>query len=133
VEQPDIEVREPPLPEIPLLRPGPQPWFTKGELPGIIAFLRDGTRVFHTYSSYGRRGDLLLGTYNWLDLTALGRQEDWEQPPDRNDGPPHVMATPPRRIRRLDGTERPLAAEWSRGLEPFAHTNFVGCRAEVFS
>ena len=29
------------------------------------------------------RIDLLNGTYNWLDLTALGRQEDWEQPPGR--------------------------------------------------
>jgi predicted dithiol-disulfide oxidoreductase (DUF899 family) len=27
-----------------------------------------------------RGGNLQLGTYNWLDLTALGRQEDWEQP-----------------------------------------------------
>jgi predicted dithiol-disulfide oxidoreductase (DUF899 family) len=57
-----------------------------GELPGISAFLRDGDRIFHTYSSYARGGDLLLGTYNWLDLTALGRQEDWEQPPGRSDG-----------------------------------------------
>lgn len=57
-----------------------------GELPGTSAFLRDGDRVFHTYSSYARGGDLLLGTYNWLDLTANGRQEDWEQPPGRADG-----------------------------------------------
>jgi predicted dithiol-disulfide oxidoreductase (DUF899 family) len=27
-----------------------------------------------------------MGTYNWLDLTARGRQEKWEQPPGRNDG-----------------------------------------------
>jgi predicted dithiol-disulfide oxidoreductase (DUF899 family) len=54
---------------------------------GVSAFLRDGDRVFHTYSMYGRGGDLLMGTYNWLDLTALGRQEDWEQPPGRSDGP----------------------------------------------
>jgi predicted dithiol-disulfide oxidoreductase (DUF899 family) len=58
-----------------------------GEMPGTSAFLRDGDRVFHTYSSYARGGDLLLGTYNWLDLTARGRQEDWEQPPGRSDGP----------------------------------------------
>jgi predicted dithiol-disulfide oxidoreductase (DUF899 family) len=58
-----------------------------GEQPGISAFLRDGDRVFHTYSSYARGGDLLIGTYNWLDLTALGRQEDWEEPPGRSDGP----------------------------------------------
>jgi predicted dithiol-disulfide oxidoreductase (DUF899 family) len=56
-----------------------------GEQPGASAFLRHGDRVFHTYSAYARGGDLLLGTYNWLDLTARGRQEDWEQPPGRGD------------------------------------------------
>jgi hypothetical protein len=30
---------------------------------------------------------LLAGTYIYLDLTALGRQEDWEEPPGRSDGP----------------------------------------------
>ena len=55
---------------------------------GISAFLRVGDRVFHTYSSYARGGDLLIGTYSWLDLTALGRQEDWELPHGRSDGPP---------------------------------------------
>jgi predicted dithiol-disulfide oxidoreductase (DUF899 family) len=50
------------------------PWFTQGEQPGTSVFLRDGDRVFHTYSSYARGGDLLLGTYNYLDLTPLGRQ-----------------------------------------------------------
>ena len=58
-----------------------------GEQPGTSAFLRDGDRVFHTYSVYERGLDLLMGTYNWLDLTARGRQEEWEQPPGRSDGP----------------------------------------------
>ncbi len=62
-------------------------YFTQGENPGASAFLRDGRQVFHTYSSYARGGDLLLGTYNWLDLTALGRQEDWEQPRGRSNSP----------------------------------------------
>ena len=52
----------------------------------MSAFLRVGDRVFQTYSAYARGGDLLIGTYNWLDLTALGRQEEWEQPPGRSDG-----------------------------------------------
>jgi predicted dithiol-disulfide oxidoreductase (DUF899 family) len=42
---------------------------------------RQGDRVFHTYSSYARGTDLVNATYNWLDLTARGRQEDWEQRP----------------------------------------------------
>jgi predicted dithiol-disulfide oxidoreductase (DUF899 family) len=58
-----------------------------GEQPGTSAFLRHDDRVFHTYSSYARGGDLLIGTYNWLDLTARGRQEDWEEPAGRSDGP----------------------------------------------
>lgn len=58
-----------------------------GEEMGVSVFLRQGDRIFHTYSCYGRGIDLLNGTYNWLDLTARGRQEDWEQPPGRSDGP----------------------------------------------
>jgi predicted dithiol-disulfide oxidoreductase (DUF899 family) len=57
------------------------------EAHGISAFLREGDQVFHTYSSYARGGDILMGTYNWLDLTALGRQEDWEEPAGRADSP----------------------------------------------
>jgi predicted dithiol-disulfide oxidoreductase (DUF899 family) len=49
-------------------------WFLEGEQPGTSVFLRDDDRIFHTYSSYARGGDLLLGTYNYLDLTPLGRQ-----------------------------------------------------------
>ncbi len=41
---------------------------------GVSVFLRDGDRVFHTYSAYGRGVDALLGTYSYLDLTPLGRQ-----------------------------------------------------------
>jgi predicted dithiol-disulfide oxidoreductase (DUF899 family) len=58
-----------------------------GELPGTSVFLREGDEVFHTYSSYARGGDPLLTMYTYLDLTPLGRQEDWEQPPGRSDGP----------------------------------------------
>jgi predicted dithiol-disulfide oxidoreductase (DUF899 family) len=60
---------------------GPEWQGWSGEMHGISAFLRRGGRVFHTYSSYARGTDLVVGTYNWLDLTARGRQEDWEQPP----------------------------------------------------
>jgi predicted dithiol-disulfide oxidoreductase (DUF899 family) len=31
---------------------------------------------------------MLDGTYNWFDLTARGRQEEWEQPPGRSDSTP---------------------------------------------
>jgi predicted dithiol-disulfide oxidoreductase (DUF899 family) len=51
-----------------------------GELPGLSVFLRDGDAVFHTYSVYQRGLDLLLNTYNLLDLTPLGRQEENQVP-----------------------------------------------------
>ena len=53
------------------------------ELPGMSCFLRDGNRIFHTYSTYGRGGESVGGAYYFLDLTALGRQEEWEEPKGR--------------------------------------------------
>jgi predicted dithiol-disulfide oxidoreductase (DUF899 family) len=41
--------------------------------PGLSVFRRDGDRVFHTYSTFARGAELMLGTYNYLDLTPLGR------------------------------------------------------------
>jgi predicted dithiol-disulfide oxidoreductase (DUF899 family) len=55
------------------------------ELPGMSCFLRVDDRVFHTYSTYGRGAEMLGGSYYFLDLTALGRQEDWEEPKGRGD------------------------------------------------
>ena len=54
-----------------------------GEQPGQSCFLRDGDRVFHTYSSYARGAEATGGSYYFLDLTALGRQEEWEEPKGR--------------------------------------------------
>jgi len=48
----------------------------EGEREGLSVFLRDGERVFHTYSTYQRGLDALMNTYNFLDLTPLGRQEE---------------------------------------------------------
>jgi predicted dithiol-disulfide oxidoreductase (DUF899 family) len=41
--------------------------------------------VFHTYSQYARGLEGTGGSYYFLDLTALGRQEDWEEPKGRSD------------------------------------------------
>ena len=62
---------------------GPAPG--SAELPGTSCFLRDGERVFHTYSSYARGAEWTGGSYAFLDLTALGRQEEWEEPRGRAD------------------------------------------------
>jgi predicted dithiol-disulfide oxidoreductase (DUF899 family) len=53
------------------------------EAPGTSYFLRVGDRVFHTYSTYARGAEMTGGSYYFLDLTALGRQEDWEEPRGR--------------------------------------------------
>jgi predicted dithiol-disulfide oxidoreductase (DUF899 family) len=54
-----------------------------GELHGTSVFLRDGDRVFHTYSAYGRGTEQVGGTHYYLEMTPLGRQEDWEEPAGR--------------------------------------------------
>jgi predicted dithiol-disulfide oxidoreductase (DUF899 family) len=53
------------------------------ERPGLSCFLRDRDRVFHTYSTYERGLDGLGSATSLLDLTALGRQEAWEEPAGR--------------------------------------------------
>jgi predicted dithiol-disulfide oxidoreductase (DUF899 family) len=49
------------------------------ELQGVSAFYKDKNGdIYHTYSSYARGIDLMNTTYNFLDLTAKGRDEDPE-------------------------------------------------------
>ena len=49
---------------------------------GTNAFIRDGDQVYRTYF-VNNRGDAALGTtWSYLDITALGRQENWEDSPD---------------------------------------------------
>lgn len=54
------------------------------DMPGRSCFLQADGRVFHTYSQYARGLESTGGSYYFLDLTALGRQEDWEQPAGRS-------------------------------------------------
>lgn len=71
--------------------------FSGEELPGASAFYRDAQgSVFHTYSSYARGLDLMIGAYNWLDIAPKGRDEDglkhtmsWVRHHDKYDGTQH--------------------------------------------
>ena len=55
------------------------------DMPGRTCFLEvDGT-VYRTYSVYARGLESTGGSYYFLDLTALGRQEEWEEPKGRVD------------------------------------------------
>ena len=75
------------------------PWYTitdgfdgdfgVGEWHGTNAFIRNGDRVFRTYFINNRGDEAMGSTWNYLDLTALGRQEQWE------DSPPGYPQTPP--------------------------------------
>ncbi len=68
------------------------PWYTLtddfdadfgvGEWHGTNAFVRDGERIFRTYFVDGRGDEAMGSTWSYLDLTALGRQEVWEDSPD---------------------------------------------------
>jgi predicted dithiol-disulfide oxidoreductase (DUF899 family) len=65
-----------------------QPFHMEGEnrvleRPGRSSFLRIGDSVYHTYSVYARGLETMGGSYYLLDETALGRQEDWEEPRGR--------------------------------------------------
>jgi predicted dithiol-disulfide oxidoreductase (DUF899 family) len=57
------------------------------ELSAYSYFLRDGDEVFHTYSTFGRGTEMVGSAYGILDLSALGRQEEWEEPKGRADAP----------------------------------------------
>jgi predicted dithiol-disulfide oxidoreductase (DUF899 family) len=68
------------------------PWYTMtddfdvdmgvDEWHGTNAFIREGDRIFRTYFTSGRGDEVMAGTWTYLDLTALGRQEEWEDSPE---------------------------------------------------
>jgi predicted dithiol-disulfide oxidoreductase (DUF899 family) len=62
------------------MRSAEQPY----DMPGQSCFLMVDGRIFHTYSVYARGLEGTGGSYYFLDNTALGRQEDWEEPRDRS-------------------------------------------------
>jgi len=67
------------------------PWYTMtdgfdadfgvDEWHGTNAFIRDGGQVFRTYFINNRGDEPMGGTWSYLDITALGRQEEWEDSP----------------------------------------------------
>lgn len=79
---------------------GTQP-FECEELPGISVFYKDDAgEVFHTYSTYRRGVEAMMGTYALLDLTPKGRDErdgpmNWVRHHDRYAPAPLSKAAPP--------------------------------------
>ena len=56
--------------------------FDVGEWHGHNAFVRNGDRIFRTYFINDRGDEQFVTTWSWLDMTALGRQEAWENSPE---------------------------------------------------
>jgi predicted dithiol-disulfide oxidoreductase (DUF899 family) len=56
--------------------------FGVDEWHGTNAFFRDGDRIFRTYLVHDRGDERMGSTWSYLDLTALGRQEEWEHSPE---------------------------------------------------
>jgi predicted dithiol-disulfide oxidoreductase (DUF899 family) len=79
--------------------------FPAEEAPGLSVFYKDAAgEVFHTYSTYARGLDILVGTYNFLDLTPKGRDED---------GLAHTMAW----VRHHDKYEEGYVVDAAAGWE----------------
>ncbi len=68
------------------------PWYTMidefdadfgvDEWHGTNAFIRDGDQVYRTYFINNRGDETMGSTWSYLDITALGRQEEWEDSPE---------------------------------------------------
>jgi len=77
--------------------------FPSDERPGMSVFAKDASgEVFHTYSTYARGLDILVGTYNFLDLVPKGRDEE---------GLKHTMAW----VRHHDKYEEGYVVDAKRG------------------
>jgi len=66
--------------------PGPEDVFDSDfgvdEWHGTNAFIRDGDRIYRTYFINNRGDEAFVNTWDFLDITALGRQETWEDSPE---------------------------------------------------
>jgi predicted dithiol-disulfide oxidoreductase (DUF899 family) len=56
--------------------------YQDGESFGLSVFLRDGEGIYRTYFTTARGAEALGSVWTFLDLTPLGRQEEWEDSPE---------------------------------------------------
>jgi predicted dithiol-disulfide oxidoreductase (DUF899 family) len=97
------------------------PWYTitddfdadfgVDEWHGTNAFVRDGDRIFRTYLVNSRGDEAMGSTWSYLDITALGRQEDWEDSPE---GYPQTPAN--LWLRRHDEYDEPAGSEAAESM-----------------
>jgi predicted dithiol-disulfide oxidoreductase (DUF899 family) len=98
-----------------------QPWYSVrgveaplfAEEGHIICFLRDGDRVFLTYSTTGRGNEPVDATLGLLDMTPYGRREAWEDNPE---GWPEA----PQADSPVGGHGSPICWYWRSDADGFA-------------
>ncbi len=79
--------------------------YQDGESFGLSVFIRDGDQVYRTYFTSGRGVEALGSNWTFLDLTPLGRQEEWEDSPEG-----YAQTRPYQWWRRHDEYEDPAPA-----------------------
>jgi predicted dithiol-disulfide oxidoreductase (DUF899 family) len=98
------------------------PWYTitdsfdldfgVDEWHGTNAFIRDEDTVFRTYFINNRGDEQMGSTWNYLDITALGRQEEWE------DSPEGYPQTPPYKWWNWhDAYDNTSSSQWSKVVD----------------
>jgi len=95
-----------------------QPWYSVrdvaepvgGEMGYLACFLRDGDRVFLTYSMTGRGTERVNGSLGLLDMTPYGRREGWEDNPDGWPEAPDVGAP-------IGGHGAPISTYWRTDVD----------------
>jgi predicted dithiol-disulfide oxidoreductase (DUF899 family) len=85
--------------------------FDVDEWHGTNAFLRDGDQVLRTYLVNSRGDEMMGGTWDYLDITALGRQEEWE------DSPEGYPQEPPYRWWRLHDSYGEHSRSWDEQVD----------------
>lgn len=86
--------------------------YSQEDWPGISVFFKnDAQEIFHTYSRYGRGVEVMMGTYNLLDLTPKGRDEreveykmEWVRHHDRYEAAPAAQTAQAGSVENLFGT-----------------------------
>ena len=95
--------------------------FPNTEAPGISVFCKDDAgEIFHTYSTFGRGVEVMMGTYHMLDLVPRGRAErdvpnkmEWVRHHDRYEPAPAAAACRDERLRRgPEREEHAVASVW---------------------
>src|SRR6478735_1076239 len=79
---------------------------------GTNAFIRNDGRIFRTYFIDARGDEQMGSTWNYLDITALGRQEEWEDSPE---GYPQTQ--PYKWWNWHDAYEDARSSEWSNVVD----------------